>query len=280
MGWFWYLGTLIPVIGLVQIGSQVMADRYTYFPQIGLAIILAWGVPALIKNEKIRKTILFPTTVAFIVLVILITWKQCGYWKNDATLFKHTLRVTKNNYLAHNNLGAYFFESGQYKDALYHFNKAIVIKPDYFSVYINRGNTFYNLGQYPLFIDDYTKALSLKKDYAEGYFNRGNGYYILGNYQKSISDYDTAITLKPDFADAYNHRGTIYYNKLNQHQKAIDDYNKAITLKPDFADAYHNRAFVYLNQENRLSGCRDARKACELGLCAAMMNAQARGMCR
>jgi protein O-mannosyl-transferase len=280
VGWLWYLGTLIPVIGLVQVGSQAMADRYHYLPSIGIAMILAWGIPSLIKNKNIRKIILFPASLVFLIIMSALTWTQCGYWKSDSTLFNHALRVTKNNYLAHSNLGASFFEKGNNNEALYHFNKAILIKPDYFYIYVNRGNTYYNLGQYQRVIEDYTKALSLKKDYADGYYTRGNVYYILGDYQKSIADYNNAIILKPDFAEAYNHRGTIYYNKLNQYQKSIEDYNNAIILKPDFDEAYENRAFVYLNNGDSVAGCRDAKRACELGKCTALMNAQASGLCR
>jgi tetratricopeptide (TPR) repeat protein len=282
VGWFWFAITIAPVIGIIQISihAYAMADRYHYLPSIGIVMMLAWGIPSLIKNKNIHKKILLPTALVFLIIMSALTWKQCAYWKNDATLLNHALRVTKNNYLAHTNLGASFFEKGKIKDALYHFNKAILIKPDYFYIYVNRGNTFYNLGQYQRVIEDYTKALSLRKDYAEGYYTRGNVYYILGNYQKSFADYSNAIHLNPDYAEAYNNRGTIYYNKLNQYQKSIEDYNNAIILKPDFADAYNNRAFVYLNNGDSVAGCRDARKACDLRQCVALINAQAKGLCR
>ena len=102
VGWFWYLGTLFPVSGLLQAGDQAMADRYTYFPFIGIAIMAAWGIPLLIKREDTRKKILFPAAIAALAIMAVFTWQQCGYWKNSIDLFNHTLQVTKDNYVAHN----------------------------------------------------------------------------------------------------------------------------------------------------------------------------------
>jgi tetratricopeptide (TPR) repeat protein len=164
VGWFWYLGTLIPVIGLVQVGKQALADRYTYLPSIGIAIMLAWGIPLLFQHEYIRKNILFPAGIACLTILAILTWQQCGYWKNNPALFNHALHVTKDNYLAHN----------------------------------ARGITYGELGQYQMAIEDFNKAISLKQDYADAYFNRGYAYTKLGQYQRAIKDYDEVIHLKPD----------------------------------------------------------------------------------
>ena len=106
VGWLWYAITIAPVIGIIQISGTpyAMADRYHYLPSIGIAVMLAWGIPLLFKNEEIRKKILFPAGIAFLTIMAVLTWQQCGYWKNSITLFNHALQVTKDNYLAHNNL--------------------------------------------------------------------------------------------------------------------------------------------------------------------------------
>ena len=278
-GWFWYMGTLIPVIGLVQIGNQAMADRYTYLPSVGIAFMVAWGIPSLIKSEGIRKKILFPTAIIILAIMSISTWQQCGYWKNSATLFSHALQVTKNNYLAHNNLGVTLFGERKNGEAIDHFSKSISIKEDYAYAYNNRGFTYANLGQHQRAIEDYNKSISLNSDYTTAYNGRATVYYALGQYQQAIEDLNKAISLKHDYAEAYKNRGIAYY-ALDHYQQAIEDLNKAIALKQDYAEAYNNRATVYLNQGNKESGCFDAQKACTLGSCKTLDAARAKRLCR
>jgi len=187
VGWFWYLGTLVPVIGLVQAGDQAMADRYTYLPSIGIAVMLAWGIPSLF-NENIRKKILFPAAIAVFAILTVLTWKQCGYWKNSFEIWNHALRVTKNNYLAHN----------------------------------SRGITYGEIGQYQLAIDDFNKAIDFNHIYFKGYNNRGFAYAKLGQYQHAVEDYNEAIRLKPDYAKAYNNRAIAYLNHGNKELGCYD----------------------------------------------------------
>jgi tetratricopeptide (TPR) repeat protein len=313
VGWFWYLETLIPVIGLVQVGKQAMADRYTYLPSIGITIMLVWGIPLLFPRANMRKKVLFPAGIAYLVILSVLTWQQCGYWKNGITLFSHALQATKNNYLAHNARGITYGELGQYQIAIEDFSKAIGLKPDYVDAYcnrgfaydrsgqyqlaiedfnkaiglnhnyiepyINRGNVYNNLSQYQLAIADYNEAIRLKPDYAEAYYDRGIAYNNLGQYQRAIKDYNKAITIKPDDSDNYNNRG-VAYAKLSQYQSAIADFNNAIKLKKDYTDAYNNRANVSLYHGNKYLGCLDAQKTCELGNCKTLEAAKGRGYCR
>ena len=95
VGWLWYAITLLPVIGIIQVGKQAMADRYTYLPLIGIGIMLAWGMPLLFQRENIRKKILFPAGIAVLIILSVLTWQQCGYWKNSITLFSHALQIKK-----------------------------------------------------------------------------------------------------------------------------------------------------------------------------------------
>jgi len=245
VGWFWYAITVLPVIGIIQVGIRAVSDNYTYLPSIGIAVMLAWGIPFLFPNEEIRRKVLFPASMAAILVLAILTWRQCGYWKNSFELFEHACVVTKNNYLAHNNFASALAEKGKIKEAIDNYNMAIRERPDLHLSYNGRGLAYDNLGQYQHAIEDYNHAIRLKSDYADAYYNRGNSYDALGQYQQAIKDYNEAIHLKPDYIQAYNNRGNAYFSK----------------------------------GDNGL-GCRDAQKACALGNCRLLEFAKSQGRCR
>jgi tetratricopeptide (TPR) repeat protein len=244
-GWLWYIGTLVPVIGIVHFSSIAIADRFTYIPLIGLFIIVAWGVPDLLKKWKYRKEIFLTSSVLSILFLSIITWTQVGYWQNNITLYDHTLKVTDNNSL----------------------------------IYLNRGFAHAKLGNYGQAIDDYSRAIEIKPYYIEAYNDRGLAYKALGNHRQAIDDYSRAIEINPVYADAYNNRG-IVYSSLGNYGQAIEDYSRAIEINPGHVNAYKNRAMDYLKQGNNISGCRDAQKACELGNCKLFEVATGKGDCR
>ena len=243
-GWLWYAITLLPVIKIIQVGNDAMADRYTYLPSIGIAVGLAWGVPLLFNNEDLRKKILLPASTASLAILAILTWHQCGYWRNSIDLLNHTLQVTRGNYLAHNNIGFALFTEGRIEEA----------------------------------IDHYNKAISIKQNSADNYSNRGVAYDKLGQHQRAIEDFNQAIRLKPDYAEAYYNMGNVY-SELNQYRQAVENYNHAINLKPDYVQAYGNRGTAYLNQGNRESGCRDAQQVCAWGDCRLLEMARNKGDC-
>jgi tetratricopeptide (TPR) repeat protein len=197
VGWFWYLGTLVPVIGFIQVGRQAMADRYTYFPSIGIAIILVWGVFHLLSEGKIRKTILLPAAVIILSVLVILTWQQCGYWKNSTTLFSHALQVTKNNYLAHTNLGVALVEEGKTQEAISHYRAALQIKP-------SDDNTHYNL------------ANALKKQ---------------GAIDEAIVHYREAVKWNPNYSKAHNNLG-VYLEAQGLSDEAIIHYRQALQIEP------------------------------------------------
>ena len=312
-GWAWFTITIALVIGIIPIGDFAMADRYHYLPSIGIAIMLAWGIPYFIKNGQIRKNILLPAGIMVLAVMAFFSWRQCGYWENNHKLLNHALKVTRNNYLAHINFGSVLLTEGKIHEAIYHYNsanqimpnnimvynnrgkayaglgryesaiqdfgEAIRLKPDHTDSYYNRGIIYHQLGRHQLAVQDFTETIRIQPDNSLAYFNRGNAYINLGRHQQAIDDFSKVILLKPDYADAYNNRAFIYLSQ-RRYQEAIGDYSRAITLKPDYADAYNNRAFVYLNQGDMVSGCRDAKKACELGNCSTLQAVGAKGLCR
>ena len=243
-GWLWFAITLLPVIGIFSVGEFAMADRYHYLPSIGLAIMLAWGIPSLIKLDVMRKKILFPAGITALIIMAVLNWQQCTYWRDSIELWNHALRVTKNNYMAHSCLGKFLYKKGDIKESFYHFNEAIRMKPDYCVAFNDRGSVYSNMGQYQRALEDFNEAIRLQPYYADAYFNRGVIYDKLGQYQRAIEDNNEAIRLQPDYADAYYNRG-IVYEKLEQHQPAIEDFSKAVAFKENYADAYYNRALVY-----------------------------------
>jgi tetratricopeptide (TPR) repeat protein len=229
-GWLWYTGTLVPVIGIVQVGAQSMADRYTYIPLIGLFIIVAWGVPDLLKKWNHRKEILLTSSAFSILCLCIITWTQVGSWQNSITLYDHTLKVTDNNCL----------------------------------IYYNRGTSYNDLGNYRQSIEDYDKAIEIKPGYAEAYNNRGIAYGSLGNYRQAIEDFNRAIEIKPDQEKYYNNRGNAYAG-LGNYRQAIKYYGRAIEIKPGYAEAYRNRSISYVRLGNNNLAFNDLRTAAKLG---------------
>jgi len=280
-GWFWFLGTLVPVIGLVQVGKQAMADRYTYLPSIGISIVLAWGIPHLFRDRKHLKIILAPAAMILLVLLSLLTWKQCGYWKSSISLFNHASRVLRDFNPALQNIGSDFTQLGQYQyqREIRNYDKVIRSQPDDYLAYFNRAVAYAKIGQYQNAIRDYNTAIRLKPDYIEAYNNRGNIYGRHGEYKLAIEDFTKVIALNPRHFKAYHNRG-LAYSELRRYPDAVKDFDKAIDLQPDYVSAYHNRANIYLKQGDNISGCRDARRACELGNCKTLQTATAKEICR
>ena len=148
VGWFWYLGTLIPVIGLVQAGFwPAMADRFAYLPAIGLFIIVAWGISGLAKNWHSKKKLLSAAAAGAIILLMTAAWVQVGFWQNSLTLFKHAIEVTENNYMAHNNLGNIYFRQGKLDQAVKHYSEALRINPGFALAHNNMGAAMLRSGK-------------------------------------------------------------------------------------------------------------------------------------
>jgi tetratricopeptide (TPR) repeat protein len=217
MGWLWYAGTLVPVIGIVQVGQQAMAmaDRYTYIPLIGLFIMAAWGIPELLKKLHYRKEVLLALSMLSLLCLLIVTRTQVGYWQDSITLFDHTLKVTEDNVLAYVNRGIALAGVGNYRQAIGDCDRAIEIKPNSAEAYYSRGVAYIGIGNYRQAISDCDRAIEIKPNYAEAYNNRGVAYAKIGNYKQAISDFDRAIEIKPNYEVACNNRGAAY-NKLGK----------------------------------------------------------------
>jgi predicted TPR repeat methyltransferase len=197
VGWLWYAITLLPVIGIVQVGKHAMADRYTYLPLIGISIMLAWGIPSLIKIEETQKKILLPVGVVFLANLSFLTWQQCGYWKNSIELFSHTLQVTKNNYLAHTNLGVALIKDGKAEEGISHYYEALQIKPDDSNAHYNLANALKKQGAIDEAIAHYREAIKWNPYYSKAHNNLGVCLEAQGLRDEAIIHYRQALQIEP-----------------------------------------------------------------------------------
>jgi protein O-mannosyl-transferase len=251
VGWFWYLGTLMPVIGLVQVGEQAMADRYTYIPLIGLFIAVAWGLPELLANWRYRNRALFISTALLIPVLMTLTWQQTSHWKNSITLFKRAVAVTDTKYpgfvVVHNNLGIALSQEKQFQEAIANFREAIRLQPNYAEAHNNLAST---LGDQRKFIEalaHFQEALRLKPNYAEAHNNLGNTLSAMMNFEKAVAHYKEAIRIQPDYSEAHFNLGNTL-GKQKEFEKAIAHYKEAIKLQPKFSRAHNNLGSTLFQQ--------------------------------
>ena len=237
VGWLWFFITLVPVIGLVQVGLQATADRFTYVPIIGLAIMVAWGVPDLLEPYRSRLVVLAVSSSIALSLLTARSWVQVQYWRNSTVLFEHALQVTHRNYLAHNNLGAALFYQGKVEEAIDHYYQAIQIRPDYDRAYFNLGNAFAELGNIDTARRYYAKAPSFEP--AEAHNNLGRALAIQGKIEDAIANYLEALALKPDLAEAHNNLGDALARQ-GEFAEAIDSFSRALALDPKMAETHDN----------------------------------------
>ena len=263
-GWLWYLGTLIPVIGLIQVGGQAMADRYTYVPLTGLFIIIAWGTNDLLANWKCKTPVLSSLLSTVVLILAVLTWFQVSHWHDSIRLFTHAVSVTGGNNLAYTNRGIAYCDKGAYDLAIADFNKALEIKPKYAKAWYNRGNAYASgKSAFDLAIADYTTVLDINPQLVDAYHNRGNIYKNKGEYALAISDYTKAIEINPRFAEAYNNRGNTYRSR-GKLDLAIADFNKALEINPEIAETYNNRGNAYRDNGQFDLAISDYDKALEL----------------
>ena len=239
VGWLWYLGTLVPVIGFVQVGAQAMADRYTYIPLIGLFLVVTWGLSDLWNRYRLKNVGMVTLTAGVLIFLAALSWKHVGYWKNSITLFEHTLAVTKNNYVAHNNLGHRLLELGKPTAAIPHFEKALQINPAFEVAHLNLGLALSRQGNLEAAINHYSEALKIKHDYAVAHNNIGNAMYRLGKADKAINHYLQALRIDSEYAEAYNNLGAALI-QLGETEKAVVSFRKALKVNPGYIDAQKN----------------------------------------
>jgi tetratricopeptide (TPR) repeat protein len=244
VGWFWFLVTLLPVIGLIQVGVQAMADRYTYIPLIGLFIMVAWGVPDLIKGLRRRKVILALLSVATITASAVLTWQQLGYWRDDVSLYRHTLRVTSGNYVIHNNLGVALYSKGDLDAAIQEYREALRISPNYSDAHNNLGLALARKGYFDEAIQEYQEALRTSPNHTHAHNNLGLAFVRKGDLDAAIREYQEALRISPNYTHAHYNLGLALASKGNL-DAAMQEYREAFRIDPNYPDAHYNLGLAF-----------------------------------
>ena len=244
-GWFWFVGTLVPVIGLVQVGGQSMADRYSYLPSIGLFLILAWGGGELWWQRRWPKPIL---GLAVGLLLVAGAWQtriQLGYWQDTEKLFRHALAVTENNYTACVNLGTCLSAKGDVPGALNCYDEALRMNPSDPSVLYDLGNGFAKLARWDEAIVNYRKAIEITPNQADILDNLGFALAAKKQYAEAVTNFEAALKLKPDSGSAHNNLAGVLFIQ-HRFDEAAQHYREALRFKPDDPRIYANLGDVLI----------------------------------
>ncbi len=243
VGWLWYLGMLVPVIGLVQVGTQAHADRYTYLPQIGLGIALVWFVAELSAAWRHRRIVLGVGTIAVLITLSSLARQQTRNWQTSESLWTHTLACTSSNAVAESNLADTFFKQDRLDEAITHFQAALAIKPKYTDANNGLGFALLQKGNVEAAMACFQRALEVRPDFAAAHNNLGMALLQTGRTRKAIPHLESALKTDPDRAETHNNLGYALLQS-GQVEMAVTHYQRALELDPTYAAACNNLAWV------------------------------------
>ena len=245
-GWLWYGITLLPVAGLIQVGAHSHADRYTYVPLIGVFTMLAWGARDLTRRWP-RPAALASTAGMAFLLLLLLTRRQIGYWKDSESLFQHALATTENNYFAHNNFGLARLQAGQEDEAITHFHQALEAEPRYLKPHNNLGIALLEKGQTDEAIVQFQVALQDRPDFAEVCYNLGVALLRKGRPQEAVAPLQQAVESRPDAAKARYGLGSALLRTGRTGEAAVQ-FRKTLELDPGFAEVHSDLGLALLRE--------------------------------
>ena len=260
-GWLWYLVTLLPVIGLVQVGGQAIADRYTYIPLTGIFIMMAWGIPDLVYSltSQARRPLAVPRALALVAALLLVALavcahRQASYWKDSVALWRRALDVAAPTDLAHNNLGVALAEEGKPDEAVFHYLEALKINPGYVEAqknlaafYYNQGCALAEQGMLDEAVACYRRALEVIPSYGEAHNNLAVALQKQGNLSEAIAEYEEALRINPGNAYAHSNLGAALQQQ-GKLDEAIVQYTEAARLNPSYAEPRNNLGLIAFAQ--------------------------------
>jgi len=279
VGWLWYLVVLLPMIGIVQVGKQAMADRYAYVPLIGIFVIIIWGVFKVFSRQRSMPVAFITSAMAALLSLGVVTWNQLKYWKNSMTLFQHTLEVTSDNAFANNNLGVFLYKQGRLDEAIAHFSEAVRINTargvSARMESYNLANTLMKQGKVEEAAIHFTDALEIKPDRGTEFdvlchalLRQGNRFLQQDRFDEAAERYAFILKIKPDFVEGHANLGTALL-KLGKVDEAIAHFREGIRLYEDDPMALNNLAWILATHRN--PKFRDgaeavllAKRACEI----------------
>jgi tetratricopeptide (TPR) repeat protein len=236
-GWLWFLGTLVPVIGLVQVGMQSMADRYSYIPLIGVFVILAGLLAELVGRWPRLRAVWGGLAVVAVAACVAVTRTQWPHWENAETLFTHALRVTKNNEVAHNSLGGVRFRQGRIEEAIAHFREAVRLSPGYATAHNNLGVLLTERGELEAGVSHLQKALRLDPKYVDAYNNLGLALLRRGNTNEGVACFETALQLDVARPHPCNNLATVLCER-GEFERAVAVCRTTLRQVKDFPDLW------------------------------------------
>ncbi len=243
VGWLWYLGMLVPMIGVFQVGNQARADRYTYLPQIGLYIIVTWSAVAAVARLHLPRWVPCLLSASVIVSLAVVARLQTSYWLDSESLWTHALVCTEKNFLAWNNLGTALQQNGQPNGAIESFRKALDIEPYYADGYTNLGGVLLGQGKFDQAIAYFQRALQLRPANPKAQNNLGLALLDEGHVDEAIGDFQQAIEINPLYLEAYYNLGVAFQRK-GEWDAASACFEKVLEIKPDYAEAENNLGFA------------------------------------
>jgi len=283
MGWLWYIGLLVPVIGFVQVGNQAMADRYTYVPLIGLFIMLTWAAADFAKAKHYPKGALATAGISIVLLLSVRAWSQVQHWQNGVTLFAHAVEVTGGNYVAYNNFGMALDKAGKVDEAIEQWKQALRLRPNHYKVIGNLvrvlvekrcieealfyysksmewspddcrtrtslADALFRLKIYDRAGEHYEAALISDCNSVDIHYNLAMSLSNQGRYDDTILHYSKFLQQRPDSFKAHNNLGAVLMSKRDD-AEAMKHFQEALRLNWDYLGAHMNLATLLMDQGN------------------------------
>jgi Flp pilus assembly protein TadD len=263
VGWLWYLGTLVPVIGLVQVGDQARADRYTYFPLIGIFLMLVWGLADLARRWRCERPAACLAAVLLVYLGI-VSWGQVHYWHDSVVLWEHTLAVAGESAKAHINLGKALKQRGDLEGASRHYRDALRLEPDNAVAHNNLGVTYLDREDYAEAARQFREALRLEPDNALAHNNLGIVLLHGRDHSEAVRHFQESLRLDPNYARAHNNLGLACLEQ-GQSAEAELHFRDALRLEPNYARAHHHLGLALRAQGKEEEAARHFAEALRLG---------------